>query len=66
MQPVTAFSDYYGDLALIAPEIVLSVGAMILLMIGVFRGAASSSAVTGLAIALLIIAGICLYWLAPV
>ena len=65
MQPVTAFSDYYGDLALIAPEIVLSVGAMILLMIGVFRGAASSSAVTGLAIALLVIAGICLYWLAP-
>ncbi|MEM6463498.1 MAG: NADH-quinone oxidoreductase subunit NuoN [Pseudomonadota bacterium] len=46
------------SLQLTLPEIVLAVGAMVLLMIGVFSNRDSSSMVTGLAVALLIIAGV--------
>ena len=40
------------------PEIVLAVGAMLLLMIGVFRGEQATGAVSGFAIILLIVAGV--------
>ncbi len=46
-----------SSLQLSLPEIALAVGAMVLLMIGVFSGSKSSSLVTGLSIALLAIAG---------
>ena len=48
------------SLELSLPEIILAVGAMALLMIGVFVGEKSTSMVTGLAVGLLIIAGLCL------
>jgi NADH-quinone oxidoreductase subunit N len=44
------------NLAFIAPEIWLSVGAMVLLMIGVFSGRSAITLVTGLSIGLLVIA----------
>ncbi|OCP01253.1 MULTISPECIES: NADH-quinone oxidoreductase subunit NuoN [unclassified Ensifer] len=47
-----------ASLQLSIPELILAVGAMALLMIGVFAGEKSASTVTGLAVALLIIAGL--------
>ncbi len=47
-----------SSLQLSTPEIILAVGSMVLLMIGVFSGNRSSSLVTGLAVALLIISGL--------
>ena len=47
-----------SSLQLSMPEIILAVGSMVLLMIGVFSGNRSSSLVTVLAVALLIIAGL--------
>ena len=41
----------------VLPEIVLAVGAMVLLMLGAFRGERSASTVSWLAIALLVVAG---------
>ncbi|MFN3635520.1 MAG: NADH-quinone oxidoreductase subunit N, partial [Rhizobium rhizophilum] len=46
-----------ASLHLVTPELILAVGAMVLLMIGVFSGDRSNSVVTGLAIALLIFSG---------
>ncbi|MBO3759838.1 NADH-quinone oxidoreductase subunit NuoN [Ciceribacter sp. L1K23] len=46
-----------ASLHLIAPELILAVGAMVLLMIGVFSGEKSATTVTGLAVALLIASG---------
>lgn len=43
------------------PEIVLAIGAMALLMVGVFAGRSANSLVTGLSLALLVIAGVILY-----
>ncbi|MEP4703601.1 MAG: NADH-quinone oxidoreductase subunit N, partial [Hyphomicrobiales bacterium] len=40
------------------PEILLAIGAMVLLMIGVFSREKSTVTITGLAIALLIVAGV--------
>lgn len=54
-----------ADLALVVPELLLCVGAMVLLMIGVFRGDRGQSLVTGLAIALLVIAALWLAWFTP-
>lgn len=45
------------SLTLATPELILAVGAMVLLMIGVFSGERANTTVTGLAIALLIGAG---------
>lgn len=45
------------SLSLAAPELILALGALVLLMIGVFSGERASSTVTGLAVALLIAAG---------
>ena len=52
MPPELSFS-----LGLAAPELILSVGAMALLMIGVFSGERANATVTGLAVALLLAAG---------
>ncbi|OHV76393.1 NADH-quinone oxidoreductase subunit NuoN [Rhizobium sp. LCM 4573] len=46
------------SLQLAMPEVILAVGALALLMIGVFSGDKSAPTVTGLAVALLVIAGL--------
>lgn len=46
------------SLQLSMPELILAVGALVLLMIGVFSGEKSSVTVTGLAVALLAVAGL--------
>ncbi|MEP1092832.1 MAG: NADH-quinone oxidoreductase subunit NuoN [Rhizobiaceae bacterium] len=51
------------NLALATPELLLGVGAMVLLMIGVFVGDTSTRIVTGLSVALIVLAGIWLIWL---
>ena len=45
------------DLYPVLPEIVLAVGAMVLLMLGAFRGERAATTVNWLAILLLIVAG---------
>ncbi len=57
MQPVIDLTN----LALAYPEMMLAVGAMVLLMIGTFSGEASVRLVTGLSVALLVATGL---WLA--
>ncbi|WP_421577135.1 NADH-quinone oxidoreductase subunit NuoN, partial [Shinella sp. M31] len=47
-----------ASLQLSTPEIILAVGALVLLMIGVFSGERSGTTVIGLAVAVLIIAGL--------
>ncbi|MDI7864368.1 NADH-quinone oxidoreductase subunit NuoN [Rhizobiaceae bacterium n13] len=47
-----------ASLHITTPELILAVGAMALLMIGVFSGERSAGTVTGLAVALLIAAGL--------
>src|SRR6201996_6872755 len=42
----------------VLPELVLAAGAMVLLMIGAYRGQQSTAVVTGLAICLLIVVGV--------
>ena len=46
--------DLSQSLALVTPEIIMAVGAMVLLMIGVFSGPRANMTVTGLAVAVLI------------
>src|SRR5262249_56578443 len=53
----------FHDLLPALPEIVLAVGAMLLLMLGAFRGERSAAAINWLAIMLLIAAGAILVWL---
>jgi NADH-quinone oxidoreductase subunit N len=53
----------FRDLLPALPEIVLAVGAMVLLMLGAFRGERSASAMNWLAILLLIGAGAIVVWL---
>lgn len=62
MQPALEFSSYAPDLQLVAPEIIMSLGAMLLLMIGAYRGQRANSLITGLAIAIIAIAGFWLFW----
>jgi len=50
------------NLALAAPELWLAVGALALLMIGVFSGEGATRVVTGLSVALLVLAGVWLIW----
>ncbi len=47
------------------PEIVLAVGAMVLLMLGAFRGERSAGSIHWLAIVLLVAAGLVVVWLPP-
>ncbi|AJY48205.1 NADH-quinone oxidoreductase subunit NuoN [Martelella endophytica] len=50
-----------SSLKLIMPELVLSLGAMVLLMIGAFAGRRSGPTILGLAVALLVAAGVLLF-----
>ena len=52
-----------SSLAPVLPEIVLAVGAMILLMLGVFRADRGGNAANWLAVALLLLAGWAVVWL---
>jgi NADH-quinone oxidoreductase subunit N len=45
------------------PEIVLAVGAMVLLMVGAFRGEQTSKSIDGAAILLLVLTGVIVVWL---
>src|ERR1700704_3677444 len=45
------------------PEIVLAVGAMVLLMVGAFRGEQTSKSLDGAAILLLVLTGVIVVWL---
>ncbi|MEF2072425.1 NADH-quinone oxidoreductase subunit NuoN [Consotaella aegiceratis] len=54
-----------SSLSVVGPELIMAVGAMVLLMIGVFVGEKSVQTVTGLAVALLIMAGLWLLLVAP-
>ena len=51
------------NLALAIPELILAVGAMVLLMVGAFAGKAAVRIVTGLSVALLFFSAIWLIWL---
>lgn len=53
-------SEFAPGIQWAVPEIIMALGAMILLMVGVFVGRRASELVNGLAIALLIIAGLVL------
>ncbi|MBP1860898.1 NADH-quinone oxidoreductase subunit NuoN [Rhizobium herbae] len=53
---------FLASLHLSTPEMILAVGAMVLLMIGVFLGEKSSGLVTGLAVGLLAVSGAWLIW----
>lgn len=54
-----------ASLHLAVPELILAVGALALLMIGVFNGDKSTSTVTGLAVALLVASGLWLLISSP-
>ena len=47
----------------VLPELVLAVGAMMLLMIGAYRGQQTTALVTGLAVCLLVVVGALELWL---
>src|SRR6202521_1179771 len=47
----------------VLPELVLAVGAMVLLMIGAYRGPQTTGLVTGLAVCLLVVVGVLELWL---
>ncbi|HEX2147098.1 MAG TPA: NADH-quinone oxidoreductase subunit N, partial [Pseudorhizobium sp.] len=49
---------FLASLQFAMPEIILAVGALALLMIGVFSGDRSAPTVTGLAVALIIASGL--------
>jgi NADH-quinone oxidoreductase subunit N len=55
--------DLYASLSLSAPELIIAVGAMVLLMIGVYSGERANTTVTGLAVAVLIGAGVWLFFM---
>ena len=60
---MTAMNDALFTLLPAAPELVLALGAMALLMLGAFRGEETAVAVNWLAIALLVAAGAVTLWL---
>ena len=51
------------QLAPVLPELVLAIGAMALLMLGAYRGQGTTSAVTSLAVVLLVVVGVLEYML---
>ena len=60
------FSDFVSQsLPIIGPELILSVGAMLILMVGTFLGEKSSGTVTALAVGLLIFSAVWLLFVAP-
>jgi NADH-quinone oxidoreductase subunit N len=54
-----SFAGY--NLLPVMPEIVLAIGAMLLLMLGAFRGQQVTGTVTGLALALLVLTGVLIF-----
>ena len=56
-----SFANY--QLLPVLPELVLAVGAMVLLMIGAYRGQPTTGLVTGLAVCLLVVVGALELWL---
>ena len=50
-------SDILSSLSLSAPELIIAIGALVLLMIGAYSREATSGAISGLAVAILIVAG---------
>ncbi|RYH10237.1 MAG: NADH-quinone oxidoreductase subunit N, partial [Alphaproteobacteria bacterium] len=54
-----------GSLSIIAPEVILGVGAMALLMLGVFLGEGSAKIVSALSVALVLVAGLWLVFATP-
>jgi NADH-quinone oxidoreductase subunit N len=50
-------ADLVSSLTLSAPELMLAVGAMVLLMIGAYSGERANTLVSGLAVAILLLAG---------
>ncbi len=54
-----------SSLPIVGPELIMAGGAMVLLMVGVFAGERSAQTVTGLSVALIIIAGLWLVFLTP-
>src|SRR2546421_8252049 len=57
-QGAMSFESAGYQLLPVLPELVLAVGAMVLLMIGAFRGAQTTHLVTGLAVCLLVLTGV--------
>jgi NADH-quinone oxidoreductase subunit N len=55
--------EFYSSLSLATPELILAIGAMALLMIGVYSGERANTVVNGLAVAILIGAGAWLIFL---
>jgi NADH-quinone oxidoreductase subunit N len=49
--------ELYSSLTLATPELIIAIGAMVLLMVGVYSGPRANATVTGLAVAILIGAG---------
>ncbi len=49
--------ELLSSIQIVAPELIVAVGAMVLLMVGVFSGERANATVTGLAVAILIAAG---------
>ena len=49
--------DLISSLSLTTPELIIAIGALVLLMVGAYSREASSGAITGLAVAILIVAG---------
>jgi NADH-quinone oxidoreductase subunit N len=60
-----SFSSAGYQLQPVLPELVLAVGAMVLLMIGAYRGQGTTKLVTTLAIILLVVTGVLELWLPP-
>ncbi|MHC2462231.1 NADH-quinone oxidoreductase subunit NuoN [Bradyrhizobium embrapense] len=58
-----SFSSAGYQLQPVLPELVLAVGAMVLLMIGAYRGQGTTRLVTGLAVCLLVLTGVLELWL---
>src|SRR3954465_12216874 len=57
-QGAMSFESAGYQLLPVLPELVLAVGAMVLLMIGAFRGAQTTHLVTGLSVCLLVLTGV--------
>ncbi|MGF6309293.1 NADH-quinone oxidoreductase subunit N [Bradyrhizobium sp. i1.8.4] len=58
-----SFSSAGYQLQPVLPELVLAVGAMVLLMIGAFRGQGTTRLITALAVCLLVLTGVMELWL---
>ncbi|KQZ13913.1 NADH:ubiquinone oxidoreductase subunit N [Mesorhizobium sp. Root554] len=50
-------SDILSSLSLSAPELIIAIGALVLLMVGAYSREATSGAISGLAVVILIVAG---------